>query len=79
MSDNLTLYLSSSHLLLKAMSTNFQLYDINTQINRVQSQVTELIKPQEGISGSVEVVELLTELVRLNKKRRGLAAKLIVV
>lgn len=75
MSDNLTLYLSSSHLLLKAMSTNYQLYDINTQINRVQSQVTELIKPQEGISGSVEVVELLTELVRLTQKKERISSQ----
>ena len=69
MSDNLALYLSSSQALLKAMSTYFRLYDINAQINHIQSQVTDLIKSHESISSSVEILDLLTELIKLNKQK----------
>lgn len=69
MSDNLTLYLSSSQVLLKAMSTNFKLYDINAQINNIQSKVGDLIKAKEELSNSVEIVTLVTELLKLNKQK----------
>lgn len=69
MSDNLTLYLSSSQVLLKAMSTYFKLYDINAQINNIQNQVSDLIQAQEGINNSVEIVTLVTELLKLNKQK----------
>ena len=69
MSDNLTLYLSSSQVLLKAMSTNFKLYDINAQINNIQSKVGDLIKAKDELSNSVEIVTLVTELLKLNKQK----------